>query len=155
MRAKHFFLITGLLAAILFSGLQISFDNKAQAAADYAVTSGIPFQVVTVTTGATIKVTLAGDDFSFSHLGLQNDGTTASVSTDYVVVMREKDTNGAAVTLTADATDGVKLIVFARGSGTFPGRLIPNGTDGPAEVQIRAVGNGCKLQIMRGRSPAE
>ena len=109
-----------------------------------------PFDVISVTTSAVVKIVMPDNDALIAHLGIQDDGSTASDSTDYVVIMRDKDENGTAVTMAANYSDGVKLIVKANGAATFRARRIPDGADGVREVQIKAVGHGAKLQVIRG-----
>jgi ABC-type Fe3+-hydroxamate transport system substrate-binding protein len=106
--------------------------------------------VITVTTSAVVTVTMMNRDYTLVHLGIQNDGSTASVSTDYAVMQPTKASDGSAITIAADYTDGAKLIVGAGASATFSGNDIINGNDGPAEVQIKAVGHGCKMMFIRG-----
>lgn len=106
--------------------------------------------LVTVTTSATVTVTLAQADYTLVHLGIQNDGTTPSVSTDILVMMNQQTAAAAAVSMAANYTDGNKLIVNAGAAATFPASLIPAGSDGPHEIQLKCVGHGCKACLIRG-----
>ena len=129
---------------------------QAFGAADYAFNDGaIPFMVITVTTSATVTVYVSGDDLTIVHLNIQNDGSTASVSTDRIYVMRKLDGAAAAVTMVTDLTDGVKLPINAGGSASITGKFVTRGSDGQKEIQIKATGNGAKVLLLRGRSPKE
>lgn len=124
-----------------------------QGAATYTIqTNGTTNQVITVTTASAVTVTLAAADYTLVHLNIQNDGSTASVSTDYAVMMNKANPDGTAVTMDASYTDGAKMIVGAGAAATFTGQLIPNGPDGPCEIQIQAVGHGCKMELIRGHT---
>lgn len=108
--------------------------------------------VITVTTSATVTITLADADYTLVHLNIQNDGSTASVSTDYAVMMNQQTPAGTAVTMDAtynDAGNG-KCIVQAGAAATFNASAVPQGSDGPHEIQIKAVGHGCKMELIRG-----
>lgn len=150
MKSLKRFWKTGALAlCVVALAWRIAF-----AAADYVGTGvGKPWQVITVTTAAVVNVTLTSDDYTIVHLGIQNDGSTASVSTDKVFVMRNQDETGAAVTMAANLNDGIKLPLLSGSSATFSGFDVPTGADGKYEIQLKAVGNGAKVLIIRGRAP--
>ena len=99
-----------------------------------------------------MTVLLADADWSLVHLNIQNDGSTPSVSTDYAVMMNQQTPAGAAVTMAANYNDGGngKCIVAAGASATFNGTAVPQGSDGPHEIQIKAVGHGAKMELIRG-----
>jgi hypothetical protein len=120
------------------------------AAADYDTRSDKFASVVTVTTAGVKNVLIPDNIITIVHLNKQDDGTTASAATDYIVVMRNRDQAGAAVTMAANFNDGVKLPIYAGGSATFRGIDIPIGADGGREIQIQAVGNGAKVLILKG-----
>lgn len=122
-------------------------------AADYVLeTVDNSLYLITVTTSAAVKITLTDADYTLVHLNIQNDGSTASVSTDYAVVQVVTDNAGAAVSSAANYTDGAKLIVGAGAAATFQTHTIATGTDGQHEIQIKAVGHGAKMQLIRGLS---
>ncbi len=141
----------GTLAAALFCVVWL------YGAADYTInTAGVNNQVITVLTSGVKNIVLATSDYTLVHLNIQNDGTTASVSTDYAVVMNNQNAAGTAVTMDAtygDNGDG-KIIVGAGAAATFNGALVPQGADGPCEIQIKAVGHGCKMELIRGHYTA-
>lgn len=135
----------GLLCVILFLLGAASYDNS----------SGAPplppgYQVITVTTSAVVTITLDNSDYTLIHLNIQNDGTTPSVSTDYVVTMNNQTAAGVAVTMDATYTDGLKMITLAGAACTFAATNVPLGADGPHEIQLKAVGHGCKMCLIRG-----
>lgn len=112
-------------------------------------------QIITPVTGSVVTITLTDDDWQLVHLNVQNDGSTASAATDYVVVMNQQTPAGAAVTMAATYADGGngKLIIGANLARDFSGKYIPAGSDGPHEIQIQAVGHGCKMALIRKHYP--
>lgn len=108
-----------------------------------------PFVLITVTTSAAFTVKLTKDhEYTIVHLGLQSDGSTASATTDTVVVQ-----NSDAVSA-ANMTDGTKLPVFSRSVAVVQARDVSKGADGLPELQLKATGTGCKVLILKGqRSP--
>ncbi len=145
-------LAAGSLVFLLavFVVLMLSRSGDAAADSDLRDASAKPWQVLTVTTSAATKVVFPDNDVQIVHLGIQNDGSTASASGDYIVVMREKTEAGAAVSMAANLNDGIKLPIFGPGSATIRATDVPAGTDGPHEIQIQAVGHGAKVLIIRG-----
>lgn len=120
-------------------------------AASYDLTGVNGFnQIITVTTSAVVTIVLDDCDYTLVHLNIQNDGSTASVSTDYIVMMNQQKADGTSVTMAANYTDGNKTIVGAGAAATFNASPIPLGADGPREIQIKAVGHGCKAELIRG-----
>ena len=109
--------------------------------------------VITVTTSAAVTVTMMNRDYTLVHLGIQDDGSTPSVATDYVVMQPTKKSDGTAITIDATYTDGAKLIVLSGAAATFSANDILNGADGPCEVQLKAVGHGAKMMLVRGIVP--
>lgn len=118
--------------------------------ADLRVAFDTPWQVLDVATSGTTLVVLPNNDIQIVHLGYQTDGSTASATTDYIVVMRKYDKAGAAVTMAANLNTGIKLPIFQGGSAVIRAGDIPEGPDGPREIQIQASGNGAKVLIIRG-----
>ena len=112
-------------------------------------------QIITVTTSATVTVILADADWTIAHTGVQDDGSTASVSTDYAVAMASKTSAGGSVTMDNTYADGAKIITPSGVPATFNATLIPAGPDGQHEIQIKANGHGCKMQLIRGRRPKD
>lgn len=137
------------LAALLMAALAWHFTYAA-ADSDMRDASAKPWEVISVTTSAVTKVVFPDNDIQIVHLGYQTDGTTASATTDYIVVMREKDGAGAAVTMAANLASGIKLPIFSQGSATIRASDVPAGTDGPHEIQIKAVGAGAQVLVIRG-----
>lgn len=109
-----------------------------------------PWEVVAVTTSAVKTVVLPDNDVLIAHMGVQDDSGTASSATDYIVVMRAKDENGAAVSMAATYAAGIKLPIRANGAATFRANGIPTGTNGAREIQLKAVGNNARVLIVRG-----
>jgi len=109
-----------------------------------------PWEVVAVTTSAVKTVVLPDNDVLIAHLGVQDDAGTASAATDYIVVMRAKDENGAAVSMAATYAAGIKLPIRANGAATFRANGIPTGANGAREIQLKAVGNNARVLIVRG-----
>ena len=146
----------GLVLAFALAFVAVTWTNpKTHAdgigAASYDLTGVDGYnQSITVTTAAVVTIVLDDCDYTLVHLNIQNDGTTASVSTDYVVMMNQQTNAGGSVTMAANYTDGNKTIVAAGAAATFNASTIPTGADGPREVQIKAVGHGCKAQLIRG-----
>jgi len=148
MRLPLKFLSCALVALVLVTALwRAAF---AAADADLSSATGKPWQVLDVTTSTPVKVVLPENHVQIVHLGYQTDGTTASASGDYIVVMREKTEAGVAVTMAANLNTGIKLPIFKQGSATIRATDVPPGTDGPREIQIQAAGNGAKVLIIRG-----
>lgn len=104
-----------------------------------------PFATLAVTTSATKLIGVNDNDITIAHIGLQNDGATASVSTDYVIVMLSNATMGDVTTA------GSKLYIPAGGSATirgFDGLYVA--ADGLREFIVQAYGHGAMLQIIKG-----
>lgn len=116
------------------------------AAADLDLSGGNrPFYVLTVLTSGTKKVKLpAKQDVAIVHLGLQNDGSTASVSGDSLIVMQAVDS------MAANNDDGEKAIIFSQGSVTIQGKDAKGADDGDRVIQLQAVSHGCKVQFVLG-----
>lgn len=124
---------------------------NAFAAADYDFrSSDQPWMVVTILTSGVRNITLPDHDITIVHLSVQNDGTTASVATDKIFVMRNQDAAGAAVTMAENFTDGVKVPITPGGSVSFRAQDVPVGADNAREIQIKATGNGAKVLLIKG-----
>ena len=109
--------------------------------------SNVPFAMMTAATSNANTVCLPSVDVTIVHSSIRDDGQTASVATDYVMITvasRGGDLN---------VVDGVKIPLFAGASITFPGDVIPSGPDGDREISLQAAGHGAKLLFIRGRKP--
>lgn len=109
-----------------------------------------PWYVLAVTTAAAKTITLQDNDVQIVHLNVQDDAGTASVSGDYVMVMRTIDENGSAVSMATTFAAGVKLPIYAGGGATFRARGIPESANGKREIQIKAVGHDARVLIING-----
>ena len=129
----------------LFIGfaLSLALAVNAFAAADLDFTDK-PFYVISILTSGTKTILLPNEDVTVVHLGLQDDGSTASVSTDKLILMHGADA------MAANTNDGEKAIVFQSGSITFRGRDSRGSTTGDRVLQLRATGNGAKILIIKG-----
>lgn len=114
------------------------------AAATYDADS-IPFQLITVGTGADVTISTTEHPIKIIHLGLQDDGTTASASTDRLWIGHSADT------LTATIADGNKIVLLPGGSCEIQGKDIKRSADGSHVLRLRSTGNECKVQLIRGR----
>jgi hypothetical protein len=114
-------------------------------------TAGQPWAIVTAITTNGNSCVLAADDYTVVHLGYQENGVTASVAGDYVLLSRVWNTSGAAAGATMDLADGVKAPLFPGASITFPAANVPIGSHGTHEIQFQGVTHGAKLLIIRGR----
>lgn len=103
-----------------------------------------PFLVEPVTTGGPFTINVPDEDVLVAHLGVQDDGTTPSVATDYVVVMNQSDA------MVASLAPGTKMVVFSGGVGTFRGGDVSVGSSGQREIHIQAVGHGATVQLIKG-----
>lgn len=130
--------VLGLLAAIWCGCQTIS---KAAFNLDF---TNKPFYVITVTTSSTSTIQLPTSDVAVVHLGIQNDGSTDSATGDRIVLM-----HGTA-TMDATTADGEKAIVNPRGSVIFRGQDLRKNDDGPRALQIKAIGHGAKVMLIRG-----
>ena len=118
----------------------------------YDMLSGsTPFRVVTAITTNANTFTASGDDFTIVHLGYREDGQTASSTGDYVLLARVYSTGTTTGGTDLNLADGVKAPIFPGGSITFPSDYVPQGKNGPHEVQFQAIGHGAKLLVIRGR----
>lgn len=104
---------------------------------------------ITVTTSAVVTVMISADVYTVVHRNLQNDGSTASVSTDEVFIMNAYDSAGAAVTMAATHADGYKLSLVAGSAATLNGLDVPRAPDGTIIVQLKAAGHGAKFIFKR------
>lgn len=120
-------------------------------AADYDMTSKmVPWIVITALTSVVKKILLPKKcKVSILHMQVQDDGVTDSANTDYVVIMRDKDSDGVAVTMAANFNDGVKAPIYPGGSISFMSNTVSDGSDGSCEIQIKAVSHGAKLLIVK------
>jgi hypothetical protein len=116
-------------------------------------TAATPWQIVTAITSNGNSCVLGKEDYTIVHLGIQEDGSSASTSTDYVVISRIWGAARSAVTTDPNLGDGIKLPIMAGASVTLPGDACPQGPDGQYEIQFQAVGHGAKLLILKGRKP--
>lgn len=113
--------------------------------ANIGSTTTSPFSTLAVTTGSSKIIGTSDNDLVIAHTGLQNDGATASVATDYVIVM----ISGA--TMSDVTTAGVKLYIPAGGSATIRGFDLPFvAADGVRECIIQAYGHGAMIQVIKG-----
>lgn len=110
---------------------------------DMSTNANLPYQVIAVATNAVKKILLSKSyRYVFKHSGIQSDGSTAAVSTDYVVLM------DAVATMAATAAAGKKHLISADKTPLIiDGKTILAGADGNNEVQVQAAGNGAMLQI--------
>ena len=108
--------------------------------------------LIVVTSNANTTICLADSDYTLVHLNYKDQGQHASTSTDYVVIMNQQNNAGQAVTMVNDLTAGGngKFIVQAGATATFNADFVPQGSDGQHEIQLRSVGNGSVMQLIRG-----
>jgi len=139
---KQISLVVGMVWVAMFGVIAL--------AADYSM-FGTPWKIITVTTSATKTVIIPDDEITFVHLNIQDDGTTASASTDRVMIMLKTAVTGTSQTIDTSLDDEDKCPLVAGGSATFPGLYVTNGPSGPREVQLKASGNGAKVLIIRGQ----
>ena len=119
-------------------------------AIDYDFKAGEPFEVITVLTSGVKRVSVPDHDILIQHLNVQNDGSTASASTDRLYVMRDRDAAGENVSMAANLNDGVKALIEPGGAVVIRGFDVPIGRDGVRALQLQATGNGCKVQLVKG-----
>ena len=103
-----------------------------------------PFKLIDVGTGAVQTVLVPRNArVTIAHTGWQDDGSDSDPDTDYVVCMHQ------AASMAANKNEGAKLILFpGGGNGSVRGHTIQTGGDGDHELQLQAVGNGAKVQIV-------
>jgi len=106
-------------------------------------------QEITVTTSAVVTVTVTTDTYTVVHLNLQNDGSTASVSTDVVFIQGKVNSAGTAIAMAPTHADGTKLPLLAGAAATLSGRDVPPNSDGTRTIQLQALGHGAKVLIKR------
>ena len=109
--------------------------------------------LITVSSNSNCTVCLADSDYTLVHLNINSaNWTQASTSGDYVVMMNQQTPAGVAVTMQAtyDDNGNGKTIIQAGASVTFNGDFVPQGSDGQHEIQLQAVGHGCKMMLIRG-----
>lgn len=109
-------------------------------------------QEITVTTSATVTITVEyGVRYTIAHLNRQDDGSTASVSTDTVFLMNAYDSDGNTVTMAATHADGNKIPILAGAVGSLNSAYVPPTVPGGTTcvVQLKASGHGAKLLITR------
>ncbi len=144
MKSLNKFALVCALVVGIFIGLAV---NKLLAAPDATVTnnSAAPFATLAVTTGSTKLIGVGENDVTIAHIGLQNDGATASVATDYVIVMI------STASMSDVTTAGSKIYIPAGGSVTFRGFDLPFvAADNAHECIVQAYGHGAMLQIIKG-----
>lgn len=113
-------------------------------------------QIILVPTSTTISVNLADVDYTIFHTGYYgtNTGTSSNTSTnastDAVYWCNQKTAAGSNVTLNAVNSPGNKNIVYSGAAATFNGSIVPDGSDGPREIQLKAVGNPALVSFIRG-----
>ena len=125
--------IAGPVAAAVAAPVGVSFTDL----------KGQGFYVLDIDTSTVTKIVLPGQSCLIAHLNYQSDGS-ASGASDYVVVMVQTDT------MAANLDAGRKLVIKGGGSARFPAGNMPTGSDGPREIQVKAVGNSAKIQIIVG-----
>jgi hypothetical protein len=103
-----------------------------------------------VTTNANVTVVLSDADYTLVHLGIQDDGSTASGAGDYIVMMPSRNADGTSITMDVSYAAGKKMIIRQGAAATFNATPIPDGPDGPREVQLKAAFHGAACQLIRG-----
>ncbi len=124
-----------LCVHVIFAAPDVSISNNTVA----------PFATIQVSTGSTKLIGVNDNDLIIAHTGLQNDGTTASAATDYVIVMVSTGS------MTDVTTAGSKLYIPAGGTATirgFDGVYV--GADNLKEFIVQAYGHGATLQLIKG-----
>ena len=129
------------------------------AAADIIVVpiQGTPGCTFATSTIASLKVAVPDNDLTIAATGMQADGSTASVTTDYSIIMPAVDSTGATSTM-HDRTSygsGVQanqfIILQAGGSVTVRGYDYPYITaDTSKEFIIQSYGHTMQVTIIKG-----
>ncbi len=144
--------ILALVLLICLIAGYFGYRTYAAATATLVNGSGTPFTVFTVLTNADTTIAVPSNDVLIMHTGIQNDGSTASASTDYIVVMNAFTGDGTTgVTMAASYAAGSKLVITPGAGFTLRGADCSFGTtDASNEIIIRAVGHGATVQIVKG-----
>ena len=122
-------------------------------AADLNAVDLQPWNVIKVLTTEVYKIILPRHDCLIRHMNIQDDESTASAATDFIVVMHLVDKAGVAQVMAANRAAGEKMIIDAGQSNVFRGDdLRDNVTEGERAIQLQAIGNGAMVQILTARS---